>query len=197
MTDGGQLEAELEEEEITKKTKILNVFLAGGIDTETSDIQELVDCSRAYVSRLRKQIKSGEIKQDDIAEARNPTLTDTYSSYLGVDQPISPAQLAGGDTGEAPSVEVEDTSSQPGSVEEQQTTMQGIGTSDGTSETDLVDFSDSLPQSRSEGITQLSALQQVVHFELENTDKKDPSWSHLARTAYIIEIALNTVKNDE
>lgn len=97
-----------EEEELANKDRLVNAWLAGQEEASPSDIAEVTNATTAYASRIRSEMKEGEITEADVEEVRDDQLVDEYASRL--------EQLAQGEAAD----ETGDAEATEGSTEEEE-----------------------------------------------------------------------------
>lgn len=68
--------------DLSKKDRIINAWLAVGLDAKAKHIAEVTDASLAYASRIASQMEANEISEDDVAEIRDEALIEAYGDQL-------------------------------------------------------------------------------------------------------------------
>lgn len=74
------------EEELSKKQRLINAWIAVGSEGKTTDVSDLTDSSRGYASDLRRALEGEdeeEMGMDEIRDAYHPELVEKYRSELG------------------------------------------------------------------------------------------------------------------
>ncbi len=76
------------EEDLSKKQRLINAWMAVGPEGKTTDVSDLTDSSRGYASDLRRALEGeneDEIDIGEIKDAYHPELVEKYRSELGKD----------------------------------------------------------------------------------------------------------------
>ena len=74
------------EEELSKKQRLINAWMAVGPEGKTTDVSDLTDSSRGYASDLRRALEGEDGDEIDIGEIRDayhPELVEKYRNELG------------------------------------------------------------------------------------------------------------------
>ncbi|MEA5388049.1 hypothetical protein VB773_19450 [Haloarculaceae archaeon H-GB2-1] len=69
-------------EDLSKRKRLVNAWLAGGPDVKNSVIAEIAAASTGYASRIRNNMKSGEISEAEVQDERDEELVDAYTEQL-------------------------------------------------------------------------------------------------------------------
>lgn len=70
------------EEDLSKKDRLINAWLAAGPETYAKTVAEIAGASTAYASRIKSQIEEGEITDDDVEDIRDEELVNRYTDRL-------------------------------------------------------------------------------------------------------------------
>jgi len=166
-----------ETEEISKRDKIINALLAGGINTENARIADIVGCTNGYVSQVKSDIESGEMTKEQASEARNPNLLDEYTEQF--EQP----------TRDEIPPELQDAQPLTASTSTQSDSEYSDALSD-FSPRDDIEFAESVDPE-----LQLIAIRNYVAFQMEQVDQSHPTMPSLLQNMYVIDLALSTLSS--
>ena len=68
------------EEELSKKARLINAWLAVGSAAKATNIAEITGASTAYASRVKSDMDADEISDDAVANARDEALIEAYTT---------------------------------------------------------------------------------------------------------------------
>ncbi|MFB6164596.1 MAG: hypothetical protein ABEJ31_05505, partial [Haloarculaceae archaeon] len=75
-------------EELSKKHRLINAWIAAGPEAKTTDVGEVTGASRGYASGIRRALEGEgdeQIDDEELREAYHPELVDRYRSELDED----------------------------------------------------------------------------------------------------------------
>lgn len=86
-----------EQDELSKKERLINAWLAAGPEAQATTVAELTDASTGYASEINTDIEEGELDDEEIEAARDEDLIETYADQLEQSDDAGGNQEAGGE----------------------------------------------------------------------------------------------------